>query len=238
MVFDHIEKLKQQYTDKYVVVDATRPELARFRDVVGQVKTVNMSGRALVEFLDYHTDIGWHDIDPDFLRVVDKPQPKAKEVPARKPPAQKPTGEVAAATGQAATGKKLSPLEMARAQGSAKKAAGGKSSTADILAAARGGKAAPPPAKKPAGETPAAKPSGGKPSTADILAAARGGTAKPQAIRAPGEVAAAGGNEPAPPASSPASEMTTPPAKSNAKADKPSMTVEEMLARCRERDAK
>ena len=39
MVFEHIEKLKRQYTDKYVVVDATRPELARFRDTTGVVKT-------------------------------------------------------------------------------------------------------------------------------------------------------------------------------------------------------
>lgn len=46
MVGEPIEQLKQKYTDKYVQVDAQRPELARFRDVVGQVKTVNMSGRA------------------------------------------------------------------------------------------------------------------------------------------------------------------------------------------------
>ena len=43
-----IENKKRQYTDKYVMVDASRPELARFKDAVGQVKTVNMSGRALV----------------------------------------------------------------------------------------------------------------------------------------------------------------------------------------------
>ena len=35
------------YTDKYVMVDASRPELARFKDIVGQVKTVNMSGKRL-----------------------------------------------------------------------------------------------------------------------------------------------------------------------------------------------
>ncbi len=47
MAFEHIEKLKRDYTDKYVVVDASRPELARFRDATGLVKTVNMSGRCL-----------------------------------------------------------------------------------------------------------------------------------------------------------------------------------------------
>ena len=30
MVFEHIEKLKQDFTDKYVVVDEARPELRRF----------------------------------------------------------------------------------------------------------------------------------------------------------------------------------------------------------------
>src|SRR5260221_14009746 len=116
MVGEQNDLLKEQYTDKYVVVDAQRPELARFRDVVGQVKTVNMSGRALVEFGDYHVNIGWYDIDPSFLKVVDKPAPKPKEPPAKKPaaPAAKAAGEGAAATGTPA--KKLSPLEMARAQ--------------------------------------------------------------------------------------------------------------------------
>ena len=84
MFTDQIEKMKRDYTDKYVVVDGTRPELARFRDVVGRVKTVNMSGRALVEFDDYHVNIGWYDIDPEFLKVVDKPPPKAPKTEAKK----------------------------------------------------------------------------------------------------------------------------------------------------------
>ena len=62
-VFDQIEKLKQDFTDKYVVVDASIPELARFGGHVGQVKTVNMNGRALVEF-DAWNNIGWYDIEP------------------------------------------------------------------------------------------------------------------------------------------------------------------------------
>ncbi len=106
MVFPQIEKIKQEYTDKYVVVDGQRPELARFQDLVGQVKTVNMNGRALVEFLDYHLNIGWYDIDLDYLKVVDKPAPRPTAAPqtaAKKP--KQPAAPVA---------KKLSPLEMAR----------------------------------------------------------------------------------------------------------------------------
>ena len=47
MVFDQIERLKHEYTDKFVVVDERRPELRRFRGLTGTVRTVNMSGRAL-----------------------------------------------------------------------------------------------------------------------------------------------------------------------------------------------
>ncbi len=113
MVAQSIDQLKHDWTDKYVVVDGARPELARFREVVGQVKTVNMSGRALVEFLDYHVNIGWYDIDLSFLKVVDKPEPKAKgeaKKPA-KPAAKAPAAEAAA---------------PAKAKAAAKPAAGGK----------------------------------------------------------------------------------------------------------------
>ncbi len=72
MVFEHIEKLKQDYTDKSVVVDSDRPELRRFQGMQGTVKTVNMSGRALVQF-DAHQNTGWYDIDVDYLKVVDAP---------------------------------------------------------------------------------------------------------------------------------------------------------------------
>ena len=41
MAFERIEKLKDEYTDKYVVVvDDGRPELSRFDGFVGQVITV------------------------------------------------------------------------------------------------------------------------------------------------------------------------------------------------------
>ncbi|MCH2399606.1 MAG: hypothetical protein MK364_10885, partial [Pirellulales bacterium] len=70
MVFEHIEKLKSEYTDKYVAVDDAVLELQRFQGRAGQVRTVNMSGRALVEF-EGDSNIGWYDIDDDYLKVVD-----------------------------------------------------------------------------------------------------------------------------------------------------------------------
>jgi hypothetical protein len=171
--FEQIDQLKQQYTDKLVAVDGERPELQRFSGITGKVKTVNMSGRALVEF-EANNNIGWYDIDLDFLQVIDAPlpklEPKKEAAPAKKAPAEAAEKPAAAA----------------------KPAAAGKKSTADILAAARAGKAAggaAPAAKKPAAEKPAAaaKPAGGKMSTADILAAAR--AKKQEAVEQPAPVA-------------------------------------------------
>lgn len=202
-MFDQIEKLKRDYTDQFVVVDASRPELRRFRDRTGQVKTVNMSGRALVQFDDAN-NIGWFDIDPDFLKVVDAPkkeQPADNKAPtAKKPIDKKPTAmaPVKAADKSstadilaAARGKGAAPLakpstadvlEAARTKKgatatAAKPAAAGKLSTAAILAAVRGKgatAAAAPRAATPKADAPAAKPKAGKMNTADILAAARG----------------------------------------------------------------
>ena len=88
MVFEHIEKLQAEYVDKYVVVDDQRPELRRFSGLTGVVKTVNMSGRALVQF-DGRNNIGWYDIDIDYLRVVDQPLPKEEPQLARRAAASK-----------------------------------------------------------------------------------------------------------------------------------------------------
>jgi hypothetical protein len=234
MVAQSIDQLKQDWTDKYVVVDGQRPELARFRDVVGRVKTVNMSGRALVEFLDYHVNIGWYDIDLDFLKIVDKPPPKAEKPKAEKKPAAKPAGEAASAAG-------------AKPKPAAKPTAGGKPSVADILAAARAGKsptkteaageAAPAPAKaKPAGKPAAVDRS--KMSVADMLAAARAGGAA-GATKAPAEAAPvqeeAAEPEAAPVAAKP---NAAPAAKSTEKIDKSKMSIDDMLAWCRAHDAK
>ena len=162
MVFQHIEKLKQEYTDKYVVVDETRPELARFKNQTGIVRTVNMSGRALVEF-DAHANIGWFDIDVDFLKIIDKPlEPETK--PAAKPAAAKP--KAAAPAGGKAPGGKMSVQEMLAAARSEKESAekpaepakpAAKMSVADMLAAARAEKSGEAPAAE-APEAPSAPP--------------------------------------------------------------------------------
>ncbi len=143
MGFEHIETLKRQYTDQFVVVDDHRPELARFRGVTGQVKTINMNGRALVEFQDYIANIGWYDIELDFLTVVPKPDPEAAKAAAK--PAAKPAAAKAAPTEPAAKAKPAAKPAAAapapaKAVGGAKPAAG-KMSTAEILAASRAKKA-------------------------------------------------------------------------------------------------
>ena len=58
-MFDVIERLKAEWTDKYVVIDSPAPELSRFARATGQVKTVNMNGRCLVEF-DQYNNTTWY----------------------------------------------------------------------------------------------------------------------------------------------------------------------------------
>src|SRR2546426_8588285 len=123
MIFEHIDKLKQQYTDKYVVVDESRPELQRFKGLTGAVKTVNFSGRALVEF-DGYNNIGWYDIDPAFLRVVAAPAPKPVESKKDKAAAPKAESPKAPAAGAKPVGEKKTPAPAAKAAAPAKPAAG------------------------------------------------------------------------------------------------------------------
>ncbi len=114
MSIEVAERLKNELTDKYVVVADGVPELRRFAGLTGTVRTVNMNGQALVQF-DNPIDISWYDIDPSYLTVVDKPLEKKK--PAAAAPKDKP--KAAAKTGaKPAAGK--SPLELAREQGAAK----------------------------------------------------------------------------------------------------------------------
>ena len=170
MVFEHIEKLKQEYTDKFVVVDERRPELSRFQGLTGTVRSVNMSGRALVEF-DGFNNIGWYDIDVDFLKVIDQPLAKAEPLATAKAASAKKK-----AAKPAAKAKEPSALDKARGE-KGKSAAGSKMSVQEMLAAARASAQGAGPevkataaADKPAA---AAQPSPGKMSVQDILAAAR-----------------------------------------------------------------
>ena len=179
MSIELAEKLKEKLTDKFVVVDPSIPELRRFANWTGKVKTVNMSCRALVEF-DGPVDISWYDIDPAYLTIVDAPVKKAApaaKAPAEKAPAAaaKPAAPAAgkspldairaagaAKPAAAAGGAKPSPLDMIRKQGAAKPAA------EPVAAAAAVSAAAPPPAAAepaPAAVPPAATPKPATPTT-------------------------------------------------------------------------
>jgi hypothetical protein len=182
-MFDVIERLKSEWTDKYVVIASPAPELARFAKTTGKVKTVNMNGRCLVEF-DQFNNIGWYDIDPSALKIVPKPLPKppeekpAKAAAAPKPAAEKPAAKPAAA-GKPSTADILAAAR-AKSGGAAApaKPATAKPSTAEILAAARAKKA-------PAEAAPVAEPA------AEEAAPAAEPTVAPKAKKA-----AAGGSLP------------------------------------------
>mgnify|MGYP006969358522 CR=1 FL=1 len=233
MVFEQIERLKREYTDRYVVVDESRPELRRFAGRTGTVKTVNMSGRALVQFPGSN-NITWYDIDVDFLRIVDAPiEPTPAEPKKKAAPAAAPAAKPAAAAG----GDLADILAAARGEGGASPApakpkaapaSGGGASVEDILAAARGG-SAPAPAAPKAG--------GGSPSIEEILAAARGEAApaapKPAAEPEPEPEPVAEAPEPEP---EPEPEPPAAPAKATG-GDLPTDTAG-IIAWCRANDGK
>lgn len=177
MTITQAEHLQRDLTDKFVVVQPGVAELMRFEGLTGTVKTVNMSGRALVQF-DGPVDISWYDIDPAYLQVVDAPQPKKKaagheaksspkEAPAAKPPAAKGGGSPldqirkqgapnpANAAPAASGGAKPSPLDLIRRQGAAK--------TADAPADPAAAPETPPQETAPTSATPAAPPAGMSP---------------------------------------------------------------------------
>jgi hypothetical protein len=214
-MFEHIEKLKRAFTDKYVVVDAARPELTRFRNATGLIKTINMNGRALVEF-DQWDNIGWYDIELDFLKVVPKP---AAEKPA-------------AAAKPAAAGAKASTADILAAA-RAKKAGG---ETATAAPAAKPAPAAP--TAKPAAAAPA-----GKMSTSDILAMARGKAAAAAAAPAAAPAKKTAPPKPEPVVEEEPAAVAAPvaapakPAKAAASGPLPTTTAEK-IAYCRKVDAK
>lgn len=210
MSIELAEQLKRDLTDKWVLVDKTIPELKRFSGLTGKVKTVNMNARALVEF-DGGEDIGWYDIDPSFLTVVDGPVKKEKAAaPAKaekKPAAAKPAGGGSPldairkqGAGGGAAEKKASPLDAIRAAGAGgadkpKPAAGGGSPLDQIRAQGAGGAAATTeesPAEKPAA-APTKPAAGGSP--LDMIrsqgAVGSGGGAAAPAEEAPTEEPAA-----------------------------------------------
>ena len=240
MVFEQIEKLKREFTDKYVVVDGERPELRGFKSMTGIVKTVNMNGRALVQF-DENQNTGWFDIDLDCLKIVDAPAAKSSGEAKGREAASKPAADKPAA-GKAGASPAASPAKAPAKAAGPKPGAG--PSVADILAAARGGtaaKPASPAAAKPAAPSPsktdAKKPAAAPMSVADILAAARSG--QPAPASAPPVAAPAAEPVVQTPAAPPSPAVSAVPAKSAAPAakvgDLPKATSE-ILAFCRQRD--
>lgn len=179
-MFEQIEKLKREFTDKYVVVDEGRPELSRFKGMTGLIKTVNMSGKALVRF-DADNNIGWYDIGLDFLKVVPKPEPKPEDEKHAKKAAPAAKAEAAPKPAAAPAGeKKLSIAEQLRAAAAAKAAGAAPAAPAAPKPAAAPAPQPEPEAQPVAEEKPAAKPAEKKPagdgkklSTAEILAALR-----------------------------------------------------------------
>ena len=111
MLPDRVEKLRLEYTDQYVVIEGDGPQLARFKGKVGQVRTINMNGRALVEF---EGDRGRYDMELDYLKVVDKPKPKVP--PAKKKPAAAKPAPAKEPEKKPKPKEKLSELELARQQ--------------------------------------------------------------------------------------------------------------------------
>ena len=188
------EQLKKDLTDRFVVVADGIAELRRFSGLTGTVKTVNMNGRALVQF-DNPVDISWYDIDPSYLQVVDAPlkkeKPAAHAAPAAPakaaPKAAAPAGQspldairAKAAGGAApapapAAGKKASPLDLIRAGGAKKEAAPAAPAPAAAESAPAPSQPEPPAQAAPApAESAAPAPAAAKPkSTADILASIR-----------------------------------------------------------------
>ncbi|QDT17298.1 hypothetical protein [Alienimonas californiensis] len=129
------EELKTEWTGRAVAVRAAAAvgSLARFRGRTGRVRTVNMNGRALVQFDG--ADETWFDLDPAALEPV-------TETPETPPPVRAAVGEEpkgapapgaldnppakmrpeTPAQAKAEGGKKLSVLELARQQDAARKA--------------------------------------------------------------------------------------------------------------------
>jgi hypothetical protein len=71
MTPQQLTNLKRNLTGKTVAVEALRPELTRWADLIGRVVTINCNGRALVQFEG--ADQGIYDIDPDYLKIAEQP---------------------------------------------------------------------------------------------------------------------------------------------------------------------
>jgi hypothetical protein len=71
-----VDELRDEWIDQYVTVKPGRPELQRFRGIVGRVVAVNYNGKALIDFQDG----GWYDITAsgEYLQRLDAAEGKTK----------------------------------------------------------------------------------------------------------------------------------------------------------------
>ncbi|MEZ6129406.1 MAG: DUF4332 domain-containing protein [Planctomycetaceae bacterium] len=114
MSIQRAEQLKREWTDQSVMVREGIPELRRFEKLPGRVRTVNMNCRLLVEF-ETPADIGWYDIDPSFVTVVQRRDVTSTKVAAT--PHEKPS-ETSDATAKGSVSASATP--PARESGAAK----------------------------------------------------------------------------------------------------------------------
>ncbi len=71
MTSEELDRLKETYTGRTVMIEALRPELMRWANVPGRVITFNCNGRALVQFEG--ADQAFYDIDPEYLNLEQNP---------------------------------------------------------------------------------------------------------------------------------------------------------------------
>ncbi|MGQ9822280.1 MAG: hypothetical protein ACUVQK_10490 [Thermogutta sp.] len=109
MDMQRIASLRLEYSDRYVVVEGDRPDLARFRGRVGRVQTINCNGRAVVQFEG--VDRSWYDLDLDYLKIVEAPKTSSETPAAASAATGKATSNPAEAKGESY---RPSALEIAR----------------------------------------------------------------------------------------------------------------------------
>ncbi|GAB5443956.1 MAG: hypothetical protein Fues2KO_43050 [Fuerstiella sp.] len=184
MSIQRAEELKRKWTDRYVQVRSGFPELKRFAGHTGQVKTVNMNCRLLVEF-DLPADISWYDIDPSCVEEVAAPSASTGSTAAVQGSDQASTSPAASAAAKPA----MSSAAAASSAASATPAAG---NPLDLIRQQAAG--------KPASKGNAAPPATGSP--LDRIRAQNAGQTAPAAAPAP-KVAKAAPSASSSPAGSP-----------------------------------
>ena len=76
--FEAVERLKAEWTGRVVRVREGLPHLKRFAGRDGLVKTVNMTGRLLVQFGDGKgVDSAWYDLEIEEVEPIGDEPPDA-----------------------------------------------------------------------------------------------------------------------------------------------------------------